>query len=53
MSIHLFWDWLIKEEVLSDSGLNIKILDVRWVICHSRNGILFPGEILAFDDSCE
>ena len=53
LSIHPFWDWLIKEEMLSDRSLNITILDVRRIIRHFRDGVFFPREILALDDSCE
>ena len=52
-SIHLCWDWLVKKEMLSDRSLNITIRDVHWIIRHCRNGILFPREILALDDSCK
>jgi hypothetical protein len=53
LSIHPFWDWLVKEEMLSDRSLNITILDVRRIIRHFRDGVFFPREILALDDSCE
>jgi hypothetical protein len=39
--------------MLSDRSLNITIRDVHWIIRHFRNGIFFPREILALDDSCE
>jgi hypothetical protein len=52
-SIHPFWDWLVKEEMLSDRSLDITILDVRRIIRHFRDGVFFPREILALDDSCE
>ena len=52
-SIHPFWDWLVEEEMLSDRSLNITILDVRRIIRHFRDGVFFPREILALDDSGE
>ena len=52
-SIHPFGDWFVKEEMLSDRSLNITILDVRRIIRHFRDGVFFPREILALDDSCE
>ena len=52
-SIHPFWDGLVKEKVLSDRGLGIAIRDMRRIISHSGDGVFFPREILALDDSCK
>ena len=52
-SIHPFCDGLLKEKVLSDRGLNIAIRDVRRIICHFRDGVFFPREILVLTYSGE
>ena len=39
--------------MLPDQGLNIAIRDVSRIICHFRDGVFFPREILALTYSGE
>jgi len=53
LSICRFWNWLVKEEVLSNRSLNIAIWDVLGIIRCPRNGIFFPWEVLPLNDPYE
>jgi hypothetical protein len=53
VSVLCVWNRLVKQKVLSDRGVYIAVRNVCWIIRHSSNGISFPCEIFASDDSCE
>jgi hypothetical protein len=53
VSILCGWNWLVKQKMLSDRVVYIAVRNVCWIIRHPSNGISFPYEIFAWDDSCE